>query len=182
MKKTILTFVLGISIVFSGTVIAQTGEKKQDAKPVLKEQVKSEQKVAPKSENAPQMQAKPQDRPAPKKMSPEERAKVATERISEKVKDLSAEQKTKITALHVDSYKKLEADRETLKGDKEKMKEASKANFEKLRDGIKGILTPDQFKVYMQPPAKKEGQGAPQGIEKPKPNQEAKPKTEVKNK
>lgn len=183
MKTIILSFVLTVSIVLSGTLYAQTKEQKQE--PTKTEQ-KNDVKVqtAPQSTQTPQTQPNAQSKPAAPKSTPADRAKMATDRISAKVPDLTADQKTKLTAVHLDAYTQMDKDRTAYKDDQEKLKASSKANSDKLKEGVKGILTPEQYKLYTTPPPKPEGQTTPpkQDVAKPKPVEQTKPATEVKNK
>jgi len=184
MKKTFLSLVISSVIIISGTAFAQKQEVKQEAKPVLKESVKTEKKSEANPQAPGQVKQRGENRQASPRSTPEERAKMAVERIGNKVKDLTDDQKTKLTALHLDAYTQMDKDRAAHKDDQEKLKTASKANSDKLRDGLKSILTADQYKAYTTPPPRpaKQEQPAPTDQVKPKPQQETKPGTEIKNK
>ena len=162
MKKAIILAIFAGAILAFGPAFSQ--EKKE---------VKKDAKTATSATQAPQPGKTTMQPPA---MTPEKRAEQALIRISEKVKDLTPEQKKKLTDIHVASFTQADKDRELAKTDMEKFKEVSKARVIKMRDDIKGVLTDAQWKVYSAPAAKPEG--AP-GDKKDAPKPDA-PKMDVK--
>lgn len=82
------------------------------------------------------------------RMSPEERAKATTERLTNLL-SLKEEQKTKIGAIELDLNKQMEAKRQSIQGDREAMR-AAMQEIDKVRDEkYKAVLTADQFKKYL---------------------------------
>jgi hypothetical protein len=83
------------------------------------------------------------------KRSPEEMARIKTERLSQKL-DLSATQKNQLQALNMRQAEEMKAMRESYKGteDKAKMREAKKANHDKWQSELKSILTEKQYAQY----------------------------------
>jgi hypothetical protein len=149
MKKVILSFTLAFAIIFGSSAYAQTlDQKSKEAAPAIKKEVKTE---AQKADPGQLKQQNPQQNPEHKKLTPQEKATKVVERISQKVKDLTPDQIKKLTDLHVKSYTQMDKDRAALKDDKVKTQEAMKTETQKLNDGIKGILTPEQFKAYTAP-------------------------------
>lgn len=149
MKRSILSFTLALAIIFGSSAFAQTIEQKsKEAAPAVKTEVNTETQKADPNQLK---QQNPQQKPEHKKLTPPEKATKAVERISQKVKDLTPDQVKKLTDLHVKSYTQMDKDRAALKDDKVKSQEAMKTETQKLNDGIKGILTPEQFKAYTAP-------------------------------
>jgi len=164
MKKIIVTLSLALAIVFAGSAYAQTLDKKSNDTKKPQKEVKMQNT---------------QQQPEHKMMTPEEKAKKSVDKIAERVKDLTPEQVKKLTALHVTSYEQLDKDREANKADKEKMQAAMKASFEKMNDGIKNILTPEQFKVYKEARQQKKAEGDMKKKDEMKnPPKESKPQKE----
>lgn len=176
MKKVLLTLGLAMSVVLAGNAYGQDVDKKSnETKPVQKE-VKATDQQTPAIKTT---QQQPQNKPAPKQMSTEERAKKQVERISTKVKDLTPEQTKKLTDLHKTSLDQLEKDKVTYKDDKEKMKDVMKGNYERINNGIKEILTPEQFKTYTEASRPPQNPGTEKNTGKPQPPKEAKPNTDA---
>lgn len=142
MRNVMGTAFLAGLIMFTGSAFAQDKAAK-DPKAV-KQEVKAEKKNVP-AEAANQ-------KPTPKMPSMEERAKQSVDRLAERIKDLSDDQKKKLLEVHIASFKQADADKELAKTDMEKYKEASKARVGKMRDEVKAILTEAQWKVYTTPP------------------------------
>ena len=149
MKRIILSLTLALAIIFGSSAYAQTlDQKSKEASSAVKTGVKTETQKADPNQLK---QQNPQQNPERKKLTPQEKATKAIERITKKVKDLTPDQVKKLTDLHVKSYTQMDKDRAALKGDQVKIQEAMKTETQKLNDGIKGILTPEQFKAYTKP-------------------------------
>ncbi len=142
MRKAIGTAFLAGLFMFAGSAFAQ--DKAAKDQKAVKQEVKAEKKNVP-AEAANQ-------KPAPKMPSMEERAKQSVDRLAERVKDLTDDQKKKLLDIHIASFKQADADKELAKTDMEKYKEASKARVGKMRDEVKAVLTEAQWKVYTTPP------------------------------
>lgn len=79
--------------------------------------------------------------------TPEESAKIQTDRMVELLK-LSADQKTKIEAIDLDLAKQWNTKRQSAQGNREAMT-AARQEIEKLRETkYKAVLTADQFKKF----------------------------------
>jgi len=89
-----------------------------------------------------------------KKLSNEEKVKVETGELSQKLDLTPAQEKTAGSAIF-QRLKQQETDKETFKDNKEGLKEAHKANNQTFEKTIKSILTIDQLKKYEQMLAKK---------------------------
>jgi len=180
MKKIILSVTLALAIIFGSSAYAQTlDQKSKEASSAVKTEVKTD---AQKADPNQLKQQNPQQNPERKKLTPQEKATKAIERITKKVKDLTPDQVKKLTDLHVKSYTQMDKDRAALKDDKVKTQEAMKTETQKLNDGIKGILTPEQSKAYTAPGDKpKTDPNAPKNIDKkPAPAKETAPVKEEK--
>jgi hypothetical protein len=142
MKKVIGVAMLAAFVMFASASFAQ--DKAVKDQKATKQEVKVEKKDVPaEASNV---------KPAPKMPSMEDRAKQSVDRLAERVKDLTADQKKKLLDIHLASFKQADADKELAKTDMEKYKEASKARVTKMRDEVKAILTEAQWKVYTTPP------------------------------
>jgi ribosomal protein L19E len=96
--------------------------------------------------------------------SAEEKAKMETKELTEKL-GLSADQQKTVSTAALTRAKQVEADREKYKGDREGMKAARKTNNETFESSVKNVLTPDQktkFEQMLKDKAEKRG-----GAEKP---------------
>ena len=82
-------------------------------------------------------------------MSPEERAKVQTERL-EKLLSLTADQKTKVHAIELEIGKEMTAQRQKAQGDREAMRAAMQEVNKKRDAKYKAVLTADQYKKYLE--------------------------------
>jgi hypothetical protein len=139
MKRIILSMFVGAILISTTTLgFAQDAKKATDTKAVTKE-----------AKQEPKAEAKPAQ--PPKMPSYEERADMVIKQMGEKIKDLSPDQKTKLKAFYVKNYKAADADRETYKGDMEKMRESAKARWSKTTEELKGILTKEQWESYTKP-------------------------------
>ncbi len=160
MKKLVLSLSLALAVLFAGTTYAQTLDKKSNETKAPARELK---------------QQNPQEKQERKQLTPEEKAKKAVDRIAEKVKDLTPDQVKKLTQLHLTSYTQMDKDKVTYKEDKVKMQEAMKANMQKINDGIKSTLTPEQMKVYNEAKqAKRAENDAKKATEKAAPAKEGK--------
>jgi hypothetical protein len=150
MKRFVLATCIGASLFFAANMSFAQDSKKAagEQKPAVKIDVKPETSQ-PQRANMP---------------SHEQRAEMAVKQIAGKVTNLTADQQTKLRAVYMNAFKSQEADKETYKNDIEKMKEAAKAHFMKMRDDVKSILTKEQWEMYNKPPA------PPQVKEAPKPS------------
>jgi periplasmic protein CpxP/Spy len=83
------------------------------------------------------------------KKSPEERAQLRTEKMSERY-ELNASQKNQLQALNMRQAKEKQSMRANYKGaeDKSQMRDTMKANHAKWQAELKGILTAQQFAKY----------------------------------
>ncbi|MHC2992255.1 hypothetical protein OB13_11885 [Pontibacter sp. HJ8] len=81
--------------------------------------------------------------------SPEEMARMKTERLSQKL-DLNATQKNQLQALNLRQAEEMKAMRERYKGteDKAQLREAKKASHDKWQAELKSILTEKQYTQY----------------------------------
>ncbi|HXD94727.1 MAG TPA: hypothetical protein VNX01_16085 [Bacteroidia bacterium] len=84
-----------------------------------------------------------------KKISTEEKVKVETKDLTQKLNLTPAQEKTAGSAI-LQRIQQQEADKEKFKGDKEGLKEAHKTNNQSFEKTIKGLLTADQLKKYEQ--------------------------------
>jgi len=89
-----------------------------------------------------------------KKLSTEEKVKVETSELSQKLGLTPAQEKTAGSAIF-QRVKQQETDKETFKGNKEGLKEAHKTSNQTFEKSIKSILTADQLMKYEQMLAKK---------------------------
>jgi len=83
------------------------------------------------------------------KRSPEERAKLHTERMTKQL-TLSPDQQAKITELNLGIAQKNEAIRTNVNMSPEQKKEAIKGNMQGRNDVLKTILTVEQFEKFKQ--------------------------------
>ena len=102
-------------------------------------------------------------------MTAEERAKTMTDRLAELV-TLTADQKTKISAIELDLAKQLETNRRNAQGDQQGMRTAMQ-EIERVREEkYKPVLTADQFKKYVDDRDQRQrerGQGGGGGARRP---------------
>ena len=98
----------------------------------------------------------------PQMGTPEERAKVQTDRMVDLLK-LTADQKTKIAAIELDLAKQMDTKMRSNQGNREAMRTAMQ-EIDKLRDDkYKAELTADQFKKYLEDKEQRQQRGPGQG-------------------
>jgi periplasmic protein CpxP/Spy len=131
MKKIIVMLSLGVLV--AGSSYAQTTPQKD--KKERTEQRGAKKGYAAKGDKA--------------KKSPEERAQLRTEKMSERY-ELNASQKNQLQALNMRQAKEKQSMRANYKGaeDKSQMRDTMKANHAKWQAELKGILTAQQFAKY----------------------------------
>ncbi|QCR24358.1 DUF4890 domain-containing protein [Pontibacter sp. SGAir0037] len=128
MKKIIVMLSLGVLV--AGSSFAQTAPQKD-------KKARTEQRGPGKGQDGKE------------KRTPEERAQLRTERMSERL-ELNASQKQKVQALHLKQAKEMQAMRADAKSkeDAGKNREAMKARHVQYDAELKGILTPQQYAKY----------------------------------
>jgi hypothetical protein len=82
-----------------------------------------------------------------KNMTPEQRADNMISRMDQKLK-LTADQKTKLKQIFVDSNKQEEEYRKEANGDREKFKQLSATSRKTREDAVKAVLTPEQAQEW----------------------------------
>ena len=79
--------------------------------------------------------------------TPEEKADKFTGKMTEAI-GIDEAQKTKVRSLALDHFKKMDAIRNQANGDKEKIKTEGKNSRKIFNEGLKKVLTPEQFEAW----------------------------------